>query len=166
MGESKSERFIRLAESRTNKAIDAIRMIGNLSKPSLYEYTDEDTFKIISALRKAVDETELKLRNHSDYKKQPFRLNSCNESEITKEANSESARCKRCGDRLQVSVGDMLIAKSHYNGTNICDTCMVEHCVATDCNICTIGKPPSCQFLGTKEFYLREITTEKKDIQI
>lgn len=47
----KRENFIRLAESRVGRAISSIRIIGNLSNRSNYEYTEEDVKKIISALQ-------------------------------------------------------------------------------------------------------------------
>ena len=37
--ESKRERFVRLAEARTNKTIDMIRLIGNLSNRNNYKHS-------------------------------------------------------------------------------------------------------------------------------
>ncbi len=59
-GETKGERFTRLARSRVTKALNAIRTIGNLSG-SEYESTDEQRDKLFAALRNAVDECEQKL---------------------------------------------------------------------------------------------------------
>ena len=53
--ESKRERFVRIAENRTNKIIDMIRLLGNCSNKGNYAYTEEDVKKIFSAI-----ETELK----------------------------------------------------------------------------------------------------------
>ena len=47
----KRDNFIRLAEGRVTRAIDSIRVIGNLSNRSNYEYTEEDSRKIIDALQ-------------------------------------------------------------------------------------------------------------------
>ena len=55
MAESKHDKFIRVAEARTNKIIDMIRLLSNCSNTATYEYTDEDVKKIFSAL-----ESELK----------------------------------------------------------------------------------------------------------
>ena len=55
---SKRERFRRLAESRTNKAISAIAIIGNLSNRHVYEYEDAEVKKIVKALRDAVSGVE------------------------------------------------------------------------------------------------------------
>ena len=50
------ERFVALAEARTDKAIHAIRLLGNLSNKSNYEYYESDVDQILRAL-----DAELKL---------------------------------------------------------------------------------------------------------
>ena len=40
--QEKKERFKRIAENRTNKIIDLIRLLGNCSNTSNYSYTDEE----------------------------------------------------------------------------------------------------------------------------
>ena len=57
----KREKFIKLAERRTNKAIKAIELIGNLGKRSVYEYGAPDAEKIIAALDQAVDNLKTRL---------------------------------------------------------------------------------------------------------
>ena len=52
--EEKREKFKRLAESRTNKVIDMLGLIGNLSNQSNYEYTAKDVNKIFSSIEKAL----------------------------------------------------------------------------------------------------------------
>lgn len=52
--ETKNEKFKRLAEQRTNKAIDTIRLIGNLSNSMNYDYSEEEVKKIFAALEKEV----------------------------------------------------------------------------------------------------------------
>lgn len=49
-GETKSDKFKRLAVSRTNKALDAIANLGGLSSTANYEYNDEQVAKIFAAL--------------------------------------------------------------------------------------------------------------------
>lgn len=56
----KRANFIRLAEGRTQSALDAIRKIGNLSNDRAYEYTDADVKLIVKALRDATVEVERK----------------------------------------------------------------------------------------------------------
>jgi hypothetical protein len=56
MKETKNEKFIRIAEARTNKIIDMIRLLGNCSNKSTYEYSKDDVKKIFNAI-----ENELKI---------------------------------------------------------------------------------------------------------
>lgn len=51
---AKREKFIRLAESRVNKALNDIRLIGNLSNKNNYDYGQADVNKIISTLEQEV----------------------------------------------------------------------------------------------------------------
>jgi len=50
MNETRSDRFKRLATQRTNAALDKLRLLGNLSNKSNYEYTEEDVNKIFFAI--------------------------------------------------------------------------------------------------------------------
>ena len=50
--ETKRERFVRLAEARTNKIIDMLRLLGNCSSKSNYDYSDEDVKKISNAIER------------------------------------------------------------------------------------------------------------------
>ena len=43
-------KFVQLAKKRVSKALNDIRLIGNLSNRSNYDYTDEDVAKIFRAL--------------------------------------------------------------------------------------------------------------------
>ncbi len=54
----KSQKFRALAESRTNKAIEAILRIGNLSNRQIYEYDEAEVRKIARALKDAVSAVE------------------------------------------------------------------------------------------------------------
>jgi len=54
--ESKRDKFVRLAEARTNKIIDMIRLLGNCSNSRMYEYNKDDVKKIFSTI-----EDELKI---------------------------------------------------------------------------------------------------------
>ena len=56
--ESNRERFIRIAEARTQKIIDMIDLLGNCSNQYNYEYTQKDVDKMFSAI-----ETALKTSN-------------------------------------------------------------------------------------------------------
>ena len=58
--ESKRERFVRLAETRTNKIINMVQLLGNCSSPSAYEYKDADVDQIFSAIEASVREAKKK----------------------------------------------------------------------------------------------------------
>lgn len=51
----KRAKFVELAESRVNRAIRDVRLIGNLSNRSAYEYTDEDIKKMFKAIQKEIE---------------------------------------------------------------------------------------------------------------
>lgn len=50
--ENKRERFVRIAEARTNKILDMLKLLGNCSVTTNYEYTEEDVKKIFGALER------------------------------------------------------------------------------------------------------------------
>ena len=58
--ETKRDRFIRLAEARTNKILEMMRLFSNCSSKANYEYTDEDVKKIFGALEKELKNTKNK----------------------------------------------------------------------------------------------------------
>lgn len=64
-GDTKHEKFRELAERRTNKALDAIRLIGNLSNRQTYRYEDDEVRKIVKALKDAVSDVESRFSKQS-----------------------------------------------------------------------------------------------------
>ena len=52
---NKRAKFVELAQNRVNRAIKDLRLIGNLSNRSAYEFTEEDIRKIFRALQKELD---------------------------------------------------------------------------------------------------------------
>ena len=63
--ESKRDKFVRLAEARTNKIIDMLQLLGNCSNTSTYSYTQSDVDKIFSTIeseevKKKFNKTESK----------------------------------------------------------------------------------------------------------
>ena len=73
MKETKSEKFVRIAEARTNKIIDMIKLLGNCSNTNTYEYSKEDVQKIFGAIEDElkVAKSKFDLKDTSDKK---FRL--------------------------------------------------------------------------------------------
>lgn len=58
--ESKREKFVRLAEARTNKIIDMIRLLGNCSNKAVYDYDDLDVQKIFNTLDREIKNAKAK----------------------------------------------------------------------------------------------------------
>jgi len=58
---SKREKFVELAERRTQNAIRAIRVIAKLGNKSAYEFTESDVRKIAGALSKEIDALKAKM---------------------------------------------------------------------------------------------------------
>ena len=50
MDETRSDRFKRLATQRTIAVLDKLRLLGNLSNKSNYDFSEEDIKKIFSAI--------------------------------------------------------------------------------------------------------------------
>ena len=72
-GESKADKFKRLAAKRTNNALKQINNLGNLST-SAYEYTPEQVEKIFGALQGALDECRAKFEKTKQKDNQEFTL--------------------------------------------------------------------------------------------
>lgn len=72
--ESKRERFVRLAEARTNKIIDMIQLLGNCSNSSAYEYTQKDVDQIFNAIEAEVREAKKKFAKSEPAKTTRFTL--------------------------------------------------------------------------------------------
>ncbi len=72
--ETKRERFVRIAEARTNKILEMMRLLGNCSSKSNYDYTDEDIKKIFGTLEKELKNTKNKFLG-VDSNNEKFTLN-------------------------------------------------------------------------------------------
>lgn len=71
MNESRHEKFKRLAIQRTNAALDKLRLLGNLSAPTNYEYTEEEVNKIFNAIESQLRTIKVRF---SSTKKEEFKL--------------------------------------------------------------------------------------------
>ena len=70
--ENKNEKFKRLALSRTNKIIDMIDLLGNLSNKSNYDYSEEEVEKMFKAIESSLRNTKSKFSSTSYPKKKKF----------------------------------------------------------------------------------------------
>lgn len=71
--ESKRDKFVRLAENRTNNILKGIELLGNLANANNYEYTQEDLNKITRSLKNATAELE-RLYSNASNKSKRFKL--------------------------------------------------------------------------------------------
>lgn len=71
--ETKRERFVRIAEARTNKILEMMRLLGNCSSKGNYEYSEEDIKKIFGALERELRNTKNKFLG-LDAKEERFTL--------------------------------------------------------------------------------------------
>lgn len=69
----KEQRFIRVAEARTTKIIDMIRLLGNCSNKNNYTYTQKDIEKIFHRIEDELKTAKAKF-NHTTEKKSRFKL--------------------------------------------------------------------------------------------
>lgn len=66
MAESKHDKFLRIAEARTNKIIDMIRLLSNCSNKATYEYDETDVKKIFSALEQELKSCKSKFQDSGE----------------------------------------------------------------------------------------------------
>jgi len=69
-----AKKFVELANKRVNRAIKDLRLIGNLSNKSSYEYSEEQANKIIRALQKEMRILKAKFEGSDDEDEDYFEL--------------------------------------------------------------------------------------------
>jgi len=74
MSKQKREKFVRLAEARVSKAMQSIRLIGNLNNRSAYEYSEDDVRKIVKALNSEVEAMAARFRQTEGRSRPEFKL--------------------------------------------------------------------------------------------
>ena len=55
---TKSEKFVELANKRVNKTIKDIQLIGNLANKQNYDFTEQQARQIIKALQQELDDVK------------------------------------------------------------------------------------------------------------
>lgn len=63
MSETNREKFVRIAENRTNKIIEMVKLLGNCSNTYNYEYTEKDVKVIFDAIENELKEAKNKFNN-------------------------------------------------------------------------------------------------------
>ena len=70
----KEAKFVELAEKRVNKALESLRLVGNLANKANYEYSTDDAKKIIAALQAELSTVRGKFLNEHSGQDKKFRL--------------------------------------------------------------------------------------------
>lgn len=70
-GETKKQRFQRLAEKRTNDVLERLRILGNCANRGQYEYSAEEIRKIFNTIEREAKLVKLKFK---DGETQKFKL--------------------------------------------------------------------------------------------
>jgi hypothetical protein len=70
----KRESFQRLVEKRMTNALHDIKLVGNLSNRSAYDYTDKDVRKIVKALEDAISELKQRFKNPASTGRTEFKI--------------------------------------------------------------------------------------------
>lgn len=72
--ETDRQKFVRLANARVGKAIDAVRIIGNLSNRSNYSYSESDIERIFRTLNNELKACKQRFSAEAAGDKTSFRL--------------------------------------------------------------------------------------------
>ncbi len=72
--ETNRERFVRIAEVRTQKIIDMIDLLGNCSNQYNYEYTQKDVEKMFSAIESALKSSKARFTTENSNKNTRFKF--------------------------------------------------------------------------------------------
>ena len=58
--ETRRERFVRIAQKRTQQVLERLRILGHCANRSAYEYSPEDVDKIFATLQRELEDTRRK----------------------------------------------------------------------------------------------------------
>ena len=72
--ETKRDKFVRVAEARTNKIIDMIQLLGNCANTNNYDYTQQDVDIIFGAIEAELREAKKKFNKPETKKNTRFTL--------------------------------------------------------------------------------------------
>ncbi|MDB3981796.1 hypothetical protein N9410_00885 [Methylophilaceae bacterium] len=74
MEDNKIFKFKELAEKRVNKAINLIRLVGNLSNSNNYSYSKDDVAKVVTALDDEIQTVKKKFAIELRKKENKFKI--------------------------------------------------------------------------------------------
>jgi hypothetical protein len=64
--ETRRDRFKRLAEYRTRRVLDSLRVLSHCANTYQYDYTNEDVQKIFDALEREMEKAKSKFQSEKD----------------------------------------------------------------------------------------------------
>ncbi|NOT34006.1 MAG: hypothetical protein HOP12_07540 [Candidatus Eisenbacteria bacterium] len=64
-GETKHERFVRIAERRTQQVLEKLRILGNCSNRGIYEFSDDEIERVFRAILRQVDITRAQFEDRA-----------------------------------------------------------------------------------------------------
>ena len=67
--DEKRERFIKVAENRTNKILKTIKLLGNCSNRNNYDYTEDEIKTIFNAIEQELKKEKSKFEINSSREK-------------------------------------------------------------------------------------------------
>jgi hypothetical protein len=70
----KRKKFVQLAEARVTRAIAQLRLVGNLSNRSAYDFNEDDVRKIFRTLQKELDTAKSRFGGEGSAKDGEFKL--------------------------------------------------------------------------------------------
>ena len=73
MGSNRRAKFKEIGERRVSRAIEAIRLVGNLANKSNYDYTDDDVKQLTRALQDALQNVKAKFSGSAKKKNFKFK---------------------------------------------------------------------------------------------
>ena len=113
--ESKSDRFRRVAEARTNKIITMIRLLGNCSNRLVYTYEKEQVHQIFVAIREETDKAVKRFVDPKQACKKRFSLSESGQSQMDEMSSScqeqKAPPVDRPTIRLPLPDGTVLLAE-------------------------------------------------------
>ena len=74
MAIDKKNNFKRLAESRTNKILDSLVLLGNLSNTSYYDYSMDQIDEIFNVIEEEMKQQKMRFIEKDKNRRKKFRL--------------------------------------------------------------------------------------------
>ena len=72
--ETKHDKFVRLAEARTNRILNTLQLLSNCANKSVYEYSQNEVAEIFQAIEQEVREAKMKFTKTGQEKSSRFSL--------------------------------------------------------------------------------------------